>query len=348
MPFLSFKLVLGSLVSKLANHGLSIGLDNSDDLVLSVICGSFNYSLSLGQQSADRQTDTLLLKVDTGDLRLDLVADSQLISGLLDALVGDLGNMDQTIDAGNDVGESAECGQTDNLSLNNGADRIISLEDDPRIVLGLLVAQRNLFGLGIDVLNVNFNGIADIDDLARMLDAQPGELGNVDHAGYAAEIDECAVGSQGADNAGINLTDLAVLPELCTLRGKLVAENALDGTDDLSSSAALGQLDQTELYFLTLEILKVSVALQSSLGRGNKYADIVRNDDNAAGDDLGHDTGEDRLLVVGLLQLFKALLGVDSALREHDGTFDVICFHNQQFYTIADLDNFIGALNRSG
>ena len=53
------------------------------------------------QQSADRQGNLLLLLVDSGDLGIHHLALGQNITGLLNAAVGDLGNVDQTIHTGN-------------------------------------------------------------------------------------------------------------------------------------------------------------------------------------------------------------------------------------------------------
>lgn len=50
-------------------------------------------------QRTDGQGDLVLLLVDGGDLRIDNVADGQDLIGLADAAVGDLGDVDQAIDA---------------------------------------------------------------------------------------------------------------------------------------------------------------------------------------------------------------------------------------------------------
>ena len=61
------------------------------------------------EQSADGQRDLLVLRVDVGDLRVHLLATlSQHVAGLLDAVVSDLRNVDQAVNAGDDLGKGAE------------------------------------------------------------------------------------------------------------------------------------------------------------------------------------------------------------------------------------------------
>ena len=81
--------------------------------------------------------------------------------------------------------------------LANAPNRILVLENLPRIVFLLLVAKGDLAVLTVKALDINLNGVADGDNFARVLDAVPGELGNVDHAVHAAEVNECAEVREG-------------------------------------------------------------------------------------------------------------------------------------------------------
>ena len=55
----------------------------------------------------------LLLLVDSGDLGVHDLALGEDVTGLLDAAIGDLGDVDQAVHAGNDLGKSAEGHQLD-------------------------------------------------------------------------------------------------------------------------------------------------------------------------------------------------------------------------------------------
>ena len=68
--------------------------------------------LSLGRcglrQSADGEGDLMLVIIDSGDLGIDDIADRQNIFGLANTAVGDLGNVDQTINTGQNLGKRAK------------------------------------------------------------------------------------------------------------------------------------------------------------------------------------------------------------------------------------------------
>ena len=69
------------------------GLDGS------FLFGGFFSGRSFFQQSFHRQADSLLLEVDVGDLHLNFLTDGQNVLRLVDALGGNLGNVDQAVNA---------------------------------------------------------------------------------------------------------------------------------------------------------------------------------------------------------------------------------------------------------
>lgn len=72
--------------------------------------------------------------------------------------------MDKTVNTRDDVCKSTECCKTDDCSLNNCSLRIIILKNLPRIIFGILEAERNLLCFFVDVLYVNINCIAYINN----------------------------------------------------------------------------------------------------------------------------------------------------------------------------------------
>ena len=74
--------------------------------------------------------------------------------------------MDQAVNARDDVSERAKGCETNDLCLDNSSLGILVLEDLPRIVLCVLC-------LLVDILDVNLNSVADIDNLAGVLDVGP-------------------------------------------------------------------------------------------------------------------------------------------------------------------------------
>ena len=104
-------------------------------------------------------------------------------------------NVDQSIDAGFDLHESAERGEVPHHSLDLRARRILRGQRQPRILLGLLHAERDLLFLLIDPQHDALNLVSDRHQLRRMSDiASPAHLGNVDQTLDALlQLDERAV-----------------------------------------------------------------------------------------------------------------------------------------------------------
>src|SRR4029450_7660825 len=62
----------------------------------------------------------------------------------------------------------------------------------PWIRLGLLEAERDPLPLAIDIEHLDLNFLADLEQLGRMVHVAPRELGDVDQAVDALEVDEGA------------------------------------------------------------------------------------------------------------------------------------------------------------
>ena len=86
-------------------------------------------------------------------LNLNFLTDGQNVLRFVDSLVGDLRNVDQTVNAWDDLSECTESSHGNNFSGNYAANFVISLENFPRIVLGFLVAQGDLFVFNVDVFS---------------------------------------------------------------------------------------------------------------------------------------------------------------------------------------------------
>ena len=111
------------------------------------------------QQSFHGQADTFLFEVDVSDLNLNFLTDGQNVLRFVDSLVGDLRNVDQTVNAWDDLSECTESSHGNNFSGNYAANFVISLENFPRIVLGFLVAQGDLFVFNVDVFYVYIQNV---------------------------------------------------------------------------------------------------------------------------------------------------------------------------------------------
>ena len=66
---------------------------------------------------------------------------------------------------------------------------------------GLPSGKGNALAVQVDVENLNGDLVADSNDLRWVIDVLPGQLGNVNQAVYATQIDECTEVDDGRDNA---------------------------------------------------------------------------------------------------------------------------------------------------
>ena len=112
------------------------------------IRGLFSVLGSLVEASLHGQADALAIKVNIDQLNLDHVADLQNVGNLVHALVADLADVDQTVNARQNADKCTELGDGNDRSLELRADGILVLELLPGVVLFLLVAQGNLLVLG--------------------------------------------------------------------------------------------------------------------------------------------------------------------------------------------------------
>src|SRR6185437_8337499 len=155
----------------------------------------------------ERQADPAPVQVDVDDLDEDLVADLHDLLRDLHVAVGQLGDVDQALDALLDPDERAERHQLGDPARHDLADLVGAGELLPRVFLGGLQRQRDALAVHVHVEDLDRDLLADLDDLTRVVDVLPGQLGHVHQAVHAAQVDERAeVDDRGHDA----LADLAL------------------------------------------------------------------------------------------------------------------------------------------
>jgi len=98
----------------------------------------------------------------------------------------------QTLDALLDADERTKRHQLGDLPRHDLTDRVGTGEMAPRIFLSSLERQRNPLAIHVDVEHLDGDLVAHVDDLGRMVDVLPRQLGDVHQAVDTAEIDERA------------------------------------------------------------------------------------------------------------------------------------------------------------
>ena len=196
----------------------------------------------------ERQRDAAALEVDVDDLDEDLVADLHDLLGDLDVALGQLGDVHQALDALVDADERAERDELGDLARDDLTDLVGAGELTPRVFLRRLQRQRDALAVQVDVEDLDGDLLAHLDDLGRVVDVLPGQLGDVHQTVDAAEVDErTEVDDRGDDTRA----DLAL--------GSLL-RNSLRTSDWVCSSHARRE-STTLLRFLSSSMILASSSL---------------------------------------------------------------------------------------
>ena len=251
--------------------------------------------------------------------------------------------MDQTVHTVNDLGKCAERHQADDLHACNVTDRILRAEDVPRIALLGLVAERDALLFGVKALDVNRQRLADRDNILRLADVLPGQLGQVNHAVYAAtEVNKRTVRGCALDNARVNLADFDVRPELRFLFAALLALNQTDRADCL---LARFDFNDAEFNRLANQRGEIAVLRHAALRRGNKDAVRTRVDHNAALNGFRNLALQNGLVLAGFLNVLPVAVCVHSLFGKLRNPFQIAYADHKRFHAVTLLELF-GKLKR--
>ena len=145
--------------------------------------------------------------------------------------------MDQAFDARLQLDEGAVVGDVGHAAMEAGFDRIFGFDALPRIFEQLLHAERDAVGLVIDLDDLHFDRLADVQHFARMVDAAPGDVGDMQQAVDAAEIHEGAVIGDVLDDAFDGHAFFEVGDDLMALFGAALFEHGAARHDDIAAAA---------------------------------------------------------------------------------------------------------------
>src|SRR5690606_30255778 len=152
----------------------------------------------------DRQLQGTALAVHAHELGLDLVADLQVLGGVVHALVGDVARGDVALDAVGQLDHGALGVDFLHHALDLGALRVRGHVLAERILLHLLQAQRDALALRVDGQDDGVQGVTLLEVAQHVLaGGVPADVGQVDQAVDAAfQADEDAEVGDGLDLAG--------------------------------------------------------------------------------------------------------------------------------------------------
>src|SRR5690349_5734158 len=131
-------------------------------------------------QRLQREAQTVLFRLDRDDFEFHGVADLGDVGDVLHRLLGELGDVRQAVDVAVQFDEEAERVDLEHLAFDHVADLVLVADALPGILDELLHGEEDLGALDADDLGLD--GLADLHQVARVVDALPGDLGDVDQA----------------------------------------------------------------------------------------------------------------------------------------------------------------------
>ena len=252
--------------------------------------------------------------------------------------------MNEAFDAGFEFDERAEvCGARD-YSANTLAHFVLSGAGVPRMGLELLQADGDaaltVFFRGLE--DLDFDLLADGEDVRGLLDARPADFTDVQQGIDAAEVDERAVIGEAADDTGdsfavgeFGIAAVAGSVGFFFSDGAVIDDDIFFGDVELGNAAA---------DFLANELFHLGGIARAAAGGGHKGADSYVNaeaafHDGRDGAENGHPLGE------CLLQRRPVRGTLDAGPREFVIAFFIAAFDGDQ-ELVARFHFLAGALKK--
>ena len=117
-----------------------------------------------------RERQPAALTVDLDDFRLHLVPLRDDLARVLDVVLRELRDVNEALDARQDLDERAEGDHLRDPPLDNVALVVVLEHLLPRVALGLLEAERDALPVAVDVQHLDLHVLADLEHFGRMVD----------------------------------------------------------------------------------------------------------------------------------------------------------------------------------
>ena len=202
--------------------GLGV-VEVADVVALGVVrVGPEGLAVLLGDLAAlgrllDGEADPAALQVDVDDLHPQLFARVDHLLGQVDVVRRHLRDVHQALDAVAHLDERTEGHELGDPAVDQLAHLVAVGELLPGVGLGGLEREADPLLVEVDVEHLDLDLVAHLDDRGGVVDVLPAELGDVDQAVHAAEVDEGAEVDDRGDGALAALARLQVGEEVAAL-----------------------------------------------------------------------------------------------------------------------------------
>ena len=233
---------------------------------------------------------------------------------------------------GQDLDEGAEGDDLRDAALDDVVLAVRLHDLLPGIRLRLLEPERDPLAVTVDVENLHLDGLADVEHLGRVVHVAPRELGDVDEAVHAVEVDERAEVDDVRDLALDDVPGAEPVEDRLAHLLALVLEDGATGEHDVVARAV--QLDDLAAQLLAEEVVEILDAPDVH-ERRREEAPHAEVEDEAALDDLD-DLARDRLAGLGgRLDPLPCELEAGALLREDEPALGVLLREHERVDLLA-------------
>ena len=220
----------------------------------------------------------------------------------INVLVGPIhfGHVHETFDAGFDFNKSTVVGDVGHLAEQTGVLGVAAGNADPRIFAQLLEAEGNAALFLVELEDLSFDFLTDRHHFARVTHAAPGEVGNVQQAVDAAEVNKRTVIGDVLDDTLDNGTFLERSEQLGAFFAHAGFHDSAAGNHHVVALAV--ELDHLEFEGLAFERGGVLDRTGVDERTRQEGTDAVGHDGEAALDLAGDGTGDE---FAGFQSLFE-------------------------------------------
>ena len=215
--------------------------------------------------------------------------------------------MDETFDTGFDFNEGTVVGDVRDLAEETGTLRVAAGNANPRIFAELLEAEANAVLVLVELENLGFEFLANLNDFARVTDTAPGQVGDVEKAVDTAEVNEGTVVGDVLDDTLNDGAFLERFEELGAFFAHVGFNNSAAGNHDVVALAI--ELDNLEFEGLAFVRRRILDRTGVDEGTREEGADAVGHDGKTALDLARNRTGNE---FTGFESLFEVHPGSEA------------------------------------
>ncbi len=254
---------------------------------------------------------------------------------------GHLRDVHQALDARLQLHEGAVVGDVGDAAGVLGADRILGRDAVPRIRLELLHAEADALGLRVEPDHLHLDLLADLQRLGRVVDAPPGDVGDMQQPIDAAQVHEGAVVGDVLHHAVEDLAFLQALDQLGALLGAGLLEHGAARHHDVAAGAV--HLEDLERLRRAHQRANVAHRADIDLRAGQERHGAAEIDGEAALHPAIDGAVDALLGLECLFQVGPGLLAPRLLARQDDGAVLVLIALDIELDDVAGLHVGLGA-----